>query len=74
MIPLRASLSAMAEYEYRSVAVPKDADRQKTRELLVLHAEFGDWELARHQIWPDGRRRITVRRRVRAEPMPPLMT
>ncbi|MDP9434563.1 MAG: DUF5703 family protein [Actinomycetota bacterium] len=64
----------MAEYEYRSVAVPKDADRQKTRELLVLHAEFGDWELARHQIWPDGRRRITVRRRVRAEPMPPLMT
>ncbi len=74
MIPLRASLSAMAEYEYRSVAVPKDADRQKTRDLLVLHAEFGDWELARHQIWPDGRRRITVRRRVRAEPMPPLMT
>ena len=64
----------MAEYEYRSVHIPKDADRTKTRELLVLHAEFGDWELARHQIWPDGRRKVTVRRRVRSEPMPPLMT
>ena len=64
----------MAEYEYRSVPIPKDADRQKTRELLVLHAEFGEWELARHQIWPDGRRKVTVRRRVRSEPMPPLMT
>ena len=64
----------MAEYEYRSVAVPKDADRQRTRELLVLHAEFGGWELARHQVWPDGRRKITVRRRVRNEALPPLMT
>ena len=64
----------MAEYEYRAVPIPADADRQKTRELLVLHAEFGDWELARHQIWPDGRRKVTVRRRLRAEPLPPLMT
>ena len=64
----------MPEYEYRRVPVPADADRQKTRELLVLHAEFGDWELSRHRIWSDGRREITVRRRVRAEPMPPLMT
>ena len=64
----------MAEYEYRRVPIPQDADRQKTRELLVLHAEFGDWELSRHRIWSDGRREITVRRRVRADPMPPLMT
>ena len=64
----------MAEYEYRRVPIPADADRQKTKELLVLHAEFGDWELSRHRIWSDGRREITVRRRLRAEPMPPLMT
>ena len=64
----------MAEYEYRSVPIPAGADRQKTRELLVLHAEFGDWELAHHRVWPDGSREVTVRRRLRAEPLPPLMT
>ena len=64
----------MADYEYRSVQVPRDADREKTRELLSIHAEYGDWELARHAVWPDGRRKVTVRRRVRAQPMPPLAT
>jgi hypothetical protein len=59
-------------FEYRAVTIPHDADREKTRELLAIHAEYGDWELARHQIWPDGRRKVTVRRRVGAEPLPPL--
>ena len=63
----------MAEYEYRAVQIPADADRAKTRDLLALHAEFGDWELASHVIWKDGRRRVTVRRRMRPE-LPPLMT
>jgi len=59
-------------YEYRAVSVPVDADRDTTRTLLAIHAEYGDWELSRHQVWPDGRRRVTVRRRLRAEPLPPL--
>ncbi|MCW2716126.1 MAG: hypothetical protein JWN88_3173 [Frankiales bacterium] len=61
-------------YEYRAVQIPADADRDKTRELLAIHAEYGDWELARHEIYPGGRRRVTVRRRMRAEAMPPLAT
>lgn len=60
------------EYEYRAVTIPADADRDKAREMLTIHAEYGDWELALHQIWPDGRRKVTVRRRLRAEPLPPL--
>lgn len=60
-------------YEYRAVSIPRDADREKTRELLAIHAEYGDWELARHEIFPDGRRKVTVRRRVRPE-LPPLMS
>ena len=64
----------MAEYEYRRVPIPRDADRQKTKELLALHAEFGDWELSLHRIWSDGRREVTLKRRVRDHPMPPLMT
>ncbi len=61
-------------YEYRAVRIPPDADRDQTRELLAIHAEYGDWELARHEIWPGGRRQVTVRRRVRTEPLPPLPT
>jgi hypothetical protein len=62
----------MSRYEYRAVSVPADADRDKTRELLAIHAEYGDWELSRHALYPGGKRSIRLRRRVRAEPMPPL--
>ena len=64
----------MADYEYRSVRVPAGTSRDKTRDLLVIHAEYGDWELAHHAVWPDGRRRVTVRRRLRPEPLPPMPT
>ena len=60
------------DYEYRAVSIPAHADRNATREMLTIHAEYGDWELAKHQIWPDGRRQVTVRRRLRSEPLPPL--
>ncbi len=62
------------QYEYRAVPLPIDADRDKTREVLAIHAEYGDWELARHEIWPGGRRLVTLRRRLRPEPLPPLPT
>lgn len=63
----------MAEYEYRAVTIPADADRQKTKDLLLIHAEFGGWELADHTIWADGRRRVTVRRRASPH-LPPMPT
>ena len=56
------------------MSIPPEADREKTRELLAIHAEYGDWELARHEIFPGGRRKVTVRRRLRPEPLPPLPT
>ena len=56
------------------MTVPRDADHDQTRELLSIHAEYGDWELARHAVYPDGRRKVTVRRRLRAEPLPPMMS
>ena len=61
----------MAEYEYRAVGIPVGSDRQKTKELLSIHADYGDWELAQHTLWADGRRQVTVRRRVRPH-LPPL--
>jgi hypothetical protein len=63
-----------ARYEYRALTVPRDADHDQTRELLSIHAEYGDWELARHAVYADGRRKVTVRRRLGSEPLPPLMS
>ena len=64
---------AVAEYEYRAVSIPAGADRAKTTELLQIHAEYGEWELARHVLWSDGRRQVTVRRKVQPH-LPPLPT
>ncbi len=62
----------MRGYEYRAMQLPAAATGQQTHDMLVIHAEFGDWELARHQVWPDGRRKVTVRRRISGEALPPL--
>ena len=62
------------EYEYRAVTIPAHATRESARDMLAIHAEYGGWELAMHTIWADGRRRVTVRRRVRPDPQPPLAT
>ena len=54
----------MAEYEYRAVSIPAGTDRAKTKELLQIHAEYGEWELDRLRLFPDGTRRVTLRRRI----------
>ena len=64
----------MPDYEYRAMTVPRGSSRDKTRDLLVIHAEYGDWELLRHAIFEGGVRKVTLRRRLRAEPLPPLTT
>jgi Family of unknown function (DUF5703) len=65
---------AVADYEYRAVMVPAGASREQTHDLLTIHAEYGDWELAHHAVWSDGRRKVTVRRRLRGEALPPMPT
>ena len=62
------------DYEYRELSLPPGAGREQTRELLGIHADYGDWELAVHRVWADGRRKVTVRRRLRPDPLPPLPT
>ena len=57
--------TAGVDYEYRAVEIPRDATREQTRELLLIHADFGDWELHAHALYPGGKRRVTVRRRLR---------
>lgn len=55
--------------EYREVHLPHGATSGYAREVLGIHWEFGGWELVRHAIWPDGRRKVTVRRRLVSAPV-----
>ena len=44
--------------------VPRGVSRKATTRLLTDHAEYGYWELARTRLYPDGSRRVRLRRRI----------
>lgn len=52
------------EYEFRHLQLPRDTSRSATRRLLAEHAEYGRWELARLRRFPDGTRKVTLRRKI----------
>lgn len=54
----------MPEYEFRDVYVPRGVSRADTTRLLTDHAEYGHWELAQLRLYPDGSRRVRLRRRI----------
>ncbi len=58
------SSSRGSAYEYREFALPRDTSRDVARSVLTEYAEYGHWELARLRLYPDGRRRVRLRRRV----------
>jgi hypothetical protein len=64
----------VAEYDYQRFDMPRGTDRATAQNILTIHAVYGDWELSRVRVWPDGRRRVELRRRHRpgrsAPPLP----
>jgi hypothetical protein len=54
----------MAEYEYQRVTLPRGTSRNAAQRLLVDAAEHGHWELDRLRLYPDGTRKVTLRRRI----------
>jgi hypothetical protein len=54
----------MAEYELQQLFLPRGTTRAEARRLLTERAEYGAWELARLRLYPDGSRRVWLRRRV----------
>jgi hypothetical protein len=54
----------MAEWEFQDVYVPRGVSRNATRRLLTDHAEYGHWELDRLRLYPDGSRKVRLRRRI----------
>jgi hypothetical protein len=58
----------MTEYETRQLTFDRSISRGEARAVLTAEAEYGRWELARVRLFPDGRRRVWLRRRVMRVP------
>ncbi|WP_283139307.1 DUF5703 family protein [Rhizohabitans arisaemae] len=54
----------MLEYSYLVLRLPREMSRDAARQILTEHAEYGDWELDRLRLYPDGSRRVWLRRKV----------
>jgi len=52
----------MAEYSYLNLYLPRGTSRDAARRILTDHAEYGNWELSRVRLYPDGSRKATLRR------------
>ncbi len=52
------------EFEYQRVFIPRDTSRGAALRLLTDHAEYGHWEMDRMRLFPDGSRRVTLRRKI----------
>ena len=51
--------------QYQRLYLPPGTSRRTAQTVLTLHAEFGDWELDRLRLYPDGSRRVVLRRKAR---------
>lgn len=60
----RTSSARAAEYEFRQLLLPRGTSRKAAHRLLTDHAEYGHWELARLRLFPDGTRKVTLRRKI----------
>ena len=54
----------MTQYSYLVLYIPRSTTRDAARRLLTDHAEYGQWELSRLRMYPDGSRKATLRRRI----------
>jgi len=52
------------EYEFTRMLLPRTHSRSTVRRLLTDAAEYGGWELDRLRLFPDGTRRVVLRRRI----------
>jgi len=57
-------VTTASTWEFREFTLPRGTHRNAARTLLTEYAEHGKWELARLRLYPDGTRRVWLRRRV----------
>jgi hypothetical protein len=54
----------MAEWEHVQLSLPRGTTPSHSSTVLSIAASYGGWELRRYRAWPDGRRKVELRRRV----------
>jgi hypothetical protein len=52
------------DYEYQRVTLPRGTTRSAAQRVLTDAAEQGHWEIDRLRLFPDGTRKVTLRRRI----------
>lgn len=60
----------MTEYEYHPLRLPPNVPRVTASIRLSIEAEFGGWELSQVRLYPDGTRKVLLRRRKTTPPLP----
>ena len=63
-VPANVPAPELGEYEWRVLVLPPRISRAEARDLLVGHAEYGGWELARVRVLTGGTRQVWLRRRI----------
>jgi hypothetical protein len=54
----------MHDFEYQRLTLPRGLSRNAAQRLLADAAEYGHWELDRLRLFPDGTRKVILRRRI----------
>jgi hypothetical protein len=54
----------MIDYEYRRMLLPRGTARHAAQRVLTEAAEREHWELDRLRLYPDGTRKVVLRRRI----------
>jgi hypothetical protein len=54
----------MDGYEFWRLSLPRGMSRGAAHRLLTQAAEYHGWELDRLRLFPDGSRRVVLRRRI----------
>ncbi|ANN17882.1 MULTISPECIES: DUF5703 family protein [Amycolatopsis] len=62
------------DWEYRRLQLPPGVSRRAAATQLSIHAEFAGWELSTVRLYSDGTRRVWLRRKRTANPLPGLIT
>ena len=60
----RAALGPAVEYEFERLTLSRDFSRSFVTRLLIDRAEHGGWELDRLRLFPDGTRKVVLRRKI----------
>ena len=58
------------EYEFERLTISREFSRNFVTRLLVDRAEHGGWELDRLRLFPDGTRKVVLRRKIIRQPRP----